>query len=184
MADLSTTKLTSKEYKQVYDAYYISLCLFADNYLDRMEMSKDIVQEVFINIWKKEIAFKSKLAIKSYLYTAVKNRCIDYLKSKEYKIKTKISDHELSILSSDDYFEKEVFLEEVSRLVHNAVNTLPNRCKEIMKLSLKGLGNTQISEELSLSISTIKAQKRIAYQKLRPLLKENIILFTFISCFF
>ncbi len=149
--------------------------MFANKYVEDLEHSKDVVQDVFVKVWKQEVEFENRLAVKTYLYTSVRNKCLDLLKSKAYKNKALLSEHELTLLTSENYFEKEVMIEEVNRVLYKAVNTLPERCKQIMKLSLSGLENAQISEELSLSINTVKAQKRIAYQKLRPILKESIL---------
>jgi RNA polymerase sigma-70 factor (family 1) len=162
------------EYKVLYDTYYSALCLFSNKYLNDLELSKDVVQEVFLKVWQKQIVFENETAIKSYLYTSVKNKCLDFFKSKEYKSKRKLSEEDVHIFESQSYFEKELLLEEVTRMVDVAVNTLPFKCKEIISLSLKGLKNNQISEELSVSINTVKTQKRIAYQKLRPILKVLI----------
>jgi len=173
------SKRSSKsKLKKMYTQYYTSLCLFSNKYVKELDLSKDIVQEVFIKIWKKQVVFESELALKSYLYTATKNKCLDYLKSKKYKKDRELSSLELALLTSDSYFKKEVLLEEVSRTVRQAVDTLPFKCKEIISLSLNGLKNEQIDEELDVSINTVKTQKRIAYKKLRPILK-NIYLIVF-----
>ncbi|GAA4238378.1 RNA polymerase sigma-70 factor [Postechiella marina] len=164
-------------YKKLFDTFYTSLCVFSNKYTNNIEISKDIVQEVFIKIWKEQIILKDDFNVKGYLYTIVKNKSLDYLKSKEYKNHVKVNnDINLSLLTSQTYFEKHVLIEETSRLVNQAVNTLPYKCKRIIHLSLKGLGNKQISEELSISLNTVKTQKRIAYQKLRPLLKSAYLL--------
>ncbi|MGY6647542.1 RNA polymerase sigma-70 factor [Wenyingzhuangia sp. IMCC45574] len=175
MNSIQKIRLSLKEYKELYNDLYFSLCLFADKYVKDLELSKDLVQDVFVKIWKDEIEFQSKNAIKSYLYNAVRNKCLDTLKNKSYQAKKPLTEVELAILESDSYFEKEVLIEEVSTALHNAVNTLPEKCRQIMRLSLRGLENSQISEELSLSVNTVKAQKRIAYQKLKPILKESIL---------
>jgi len=165
-----------KEYKVLFDTFYTSLCLFSNKYLDDIDLSKDIVQEVFIKIWDQEIIFENEFTIKSCLYTSVRNKSLDYLRSKEYKVNRKLSIEDIKVLESDVYFEKEVLLEEYSRVVTRAIDTLPSKCKEIINLSLKGFKNEQISEELSISMNTVKTQKRIAYRKLRPLLKGYYIL--------
>lgn len=169
------TILSLKEFKELYNTFYFSLCLFADRYMNDIELSKDLVQDVFVKIWNNKTPFESELAIKTYLYRSVRNKCFDVLKSKDFKSKSKLTDYDLSVIESESFYEKEIFIEEVSRIIDTAVNTLPKKCAVIIKLSLKGLCNTQISEELSVSISTVKAQKRIAYQKLRPLLKQSVL---------
>jgi len=173
---IKNNKFSSKDYKSLYNTFYTSLCLFTNKYLNDLDLSKDVVQEVFITIWNQKIVFKNDSAIKSYLYTAAKNRSLDYLKSKEYRVKRKLTDEDYKILESNTYFEKEMLVKEVTRMVDEAVNKLPYKCKEIIKLSLQGFKNEQISEQLSISINTVKTQKRIAYQKLRPMLKGSYIL--------
>ncbi|MGC6431253.1 MAG: RNA polymerase sigma-70 factor [Jejuia sp.] len=171
MKSTNATKLSYDLYKKTFNSLYPSLCLFATKYIDSLELAKDLVQDVFIKIWDKDMSFDNEEFLKSYLYTAVKNKALDTLKSKEYKKKAVFDIEALKLISTNSYFEKQVLIEETSRLVHEAVNTLPYKCKRIISLSLKGLENKQISEELAISLNTVKTQKRIAYQKLRPLLK-------------
>ncbi|WP_417371696.1 sigma factor [Gelidibacter japonicus] len=75
-------KLKLSEYKGLFDRLDASLCLFANKYLGDLKVSKDIVQDVFIKIWEDKIEFHNEITTKSYLYTSVKNKSLDYLKSK------------------------------------------------------------------------------------------------------
>ena len=83
-------------------------------------------------------------------------------------------------LETEPFFLREVVILETSSIIENAINTLPNKCAQIIKLSIKDFTNAQIAEELGISINTVKAQKKIAYKKLRPLLKDYFILIAFI----
>lgn len=184
MNAVTTNSLSLKEYKVLFDTYHTSLCLFANKYLRDIDASKDVVQDVFVKLWHQQIVIKDENAIKSYLYTSVKNKSLDYLKSKNYNSFQQLSKKELEFFESDSFFEKELLLEEVERMVDIAVNTLPFKCKEIIRLSLKGFKNNQISEELCISINTVKTQKKIAYQKLRPVLKVMFCFFILLMiCF-
>ena len=159
-------------YDELYNSLYASLCVFSNKYVNNLEKSKDIVQEVFIKIWNHKILLEEEDALKAYLYISIRNKSLDYLKSKEFKLKRKAVKIDIAVLESDDYFEKEVLIEEVSRLVDTALRTLPNKCREIVELSMKGRHNDEIAEELNISINTVKSQKKIAYKKLKPLLKD------------
>ena len=64
--------LTHKELKNCYNSLYTPLCLFANKYLNNIEQAEDIVQEVFIKVWEKQLSFPSNESLKSFLYTAVK----------------------------------------------------------------------------------------------------------------
>lgn len=180
MLTTGTYKLTLKEYKFFFNKLYTSLCLFSNKYVEDIEMSKDIVQEVFIKIWENQVEFKSENNVKSYLYTAVKNKSLDYLKSEISRSTSSLSTIEIEKLESEAFFFREVVLSEASNIIDDAVNKLPNKCAEIIRLSIKGLSNTEIAEELNLSINTIKTQKKIAYKRLKPLLKDYFIFMLFI----
>ncbi|MDD7886253.1 RNA polymerase sigma-70 factor [Flavivirga sp. 57AJ16] len=169
-----------KEYKSLFNKLYTSLCLFANNYLENLEVSKDIVQDVFIKIWEDKIEFKNENTIKSYLYTSVKNKSLDYLKSKRVKTTDHFSIDEMEQLETEPFFLREVVILETSKIIEEAINTLPNRCAQVIRLSIKNYSNAEIAEELNLSVNTVKAQKKIAYKRLKPLLKDYFILIAFI----
>ena len=138
-------KLTLKEYKNLFDKLYVTLCLFSNKYLNNIEASKDVVQDVFIKIWEDKIEFKNENTIKSYLYTAVKNKSLDHLKSKRYKSTDHFSTIELEKLETEPFFLREVVILETSNIIENAINTLPNKCAKIIRLSIKGYTNAEIA---------------------------------------
>ena len=170
-------KLSSdrNEYEGCFNELFTPLCLFAYSYVGDRQLSKDIVQDVFMVIWKKKIFLKPQVVLKSYLYTSVKNKSLDYLKSKYHKTNCKLANGNLEALGTNDFFLREMVISEVSEIVRNAVKTLPPKCKKIIELSLGELSNKDIAEELSISLNAVKTQKRLAYKKLRPLLKEHFI---------
>lgn len=143
-------------------------------------MSKDIVQDVFVKVWEDKIEFKNETNIKSYLYTSVKNKSLDYLKSKRYKSTDYFSTIKMEEVKTDAFFMREVVVLETSVIIENAINTLPNKCAQIIRLSAKNFTNAEIAESLSVSINTVKTQKKIAYKRLKPILKEHFIFIAFI----
>lgn len=173
-------QLSLIEYRKLFDTLYTSLCIFANKYLDNLDASKDVVQDVFIKVWERKIEFEDESTIKSYLYTSVKNKSIDYLRSKHYKKNENRTIEDIEKLNTEAFFLKEAVISETSSLIENAINTLPNRCAQVIRLSIKKFTNPQIAEELGISVNTVKTQKRLAYQKLRPLLKDYFILIAFI----
>ena len=173
-------KLTLKEYESLFDKLYLSLCLFSNNFVDNLDIAKDLVQEVFIKIWEDKIEFENENYIKSYLYTSVRNKSLDHLKSKRYKSTSTITENEMERLESQTFFLREVVVLEASSIIESAINTLPKKCASIIRLSIKEFTNAQIAKELGVSINTVKTQKKIAYKRLRPLLKDYFILIAFI----
>nr|WP_057781294.1 RNA polymerase sigma-70 factor [Formosa algae] len=171
--------MSLKSYKDVYDTLYVSLCIFAKSYVDNLDIAKDLVQDVFIKVWEEKIEFKNEIAVKSYLYTSVKNKSIDFLKSKRYKSTDNMSVKDIDALNKDSFYLKEVVIEEAASRIEEAINTLPNKCAQIIRLSIKDLTNTEIAQHLNISVNTVKAQKKIAYKRLRPLLKNYFVLIAF-----
>lgn len=153
--------------------------MFANGYVENLEASKDIVQNVFIKIWEDNVEFKSEATIKSYLYTSVKNKSLDYLKSKHYKSTEHVSSVKMEDLESNSFFMREVVILETSDIIEKAINTLPHKCAQIIRLSIKSLTNNEIATSLNISINTVKSQKKIAYKRLKPILKEHYILIAF-----
>ena len=173
---MDSSVLTLREFKGLFQSYYPSLCLFANSYLKDQEASKDAVQDVFIKIWEKRIEFENKNSAKAYLYKAVKNRCLDILKISHLKvINDTIEVESLEFVSEDSFFYKELMVIEISKAVEKAINSLHYKCAKIIDLRLKQYSNKEIADILSLSINTVKTQKKIAYQKLRPMLDKYYV---------
>jgi RNA polymerase sigma-70 factor (ECF subfamily) len=172
-------KLSLSDFSKLFNKNYSSLCLFALKYVENLDVSKDLVQDVFIKIWEDSIEFKSENSVKSFLYTAVRNKCMDHLKSKSVRTKVPLDPRQMEILDSDSFFLREVVVQESAAIIEKAINSLPIRCSEIVRLSAKGLTNDHIAEVLGLSVNTVKTQKRIAYSRMRPLLRDF-----FYFCFF
>lgn len=96
-------ELTLSEFKGFYKSLFPPLCFFANKYLNDLDTSKDVVQEVFMKILDNQITFQSERAIKSYLYTAVKNKCVNLINSKYYG-KTDYSLADIAYLSTEEFF--------------------------------------------------------------------------------
>lgn len=173
-------QLTLKEYEKAFDSLYTLLCLFANKYLNDLEASKDIVQVVFIKIWEDNIGFRSEENIKSYLYTSVKNKSLDYIKSKRVKSTEKLSSLKIEDIETEPFYLREVVVLETHSIIEKAIQTLPKKCAQIIRLSINNFTNPEIATELGISINTVKAQKKIAYKKLKPILKDYLILIAFV----
>lgn len=145
-----------------------------------MEVSKDMVQDVFVKIWEDKVEFQNENTIKSYLYTSVKNKSLDYLKSKRVKSTDHFSTSEMEKMETEPFFLREVVIVETSSIIENAINSLPQKCAQIIRLSIKDFTNAEIGEALGISINTVKTQKKIAHKRLKPLLKDYFILIAFI----
>ena len=155
-------------FDDIFGKLYPSVCLVANNFLHDMDVSQDIAQEVFIKFWKIRSNYNTINSIKTYLYVMVKNSCINYLKKESLKSRyLESSDKEIF-----ENFKNTILEEETYRILYQAINELPEQSAKIMKLTLDGLQNQEISERLGVSVNTVKTLKYNSIKKLRSQLKD------------
>lgn len=159
--------MSREGYKSLFDTLYPPLCLFANTYVNNMDTAEDIVQEVFIKIWEQKTQYINFYAIKSFLYKSVKNRCLDYLKSKYHKSVVLSADINFDTMLTEEFFLTQLTIIDTYSQLENAIKQLPDKCERVIRLSLQAYTNKEIAEEMSISKNTVKSQKRIAYEKLR-----------------
>ncbi|MCK0131592.1 RNA polymerase sigma-70 factor [Flavobacteriaceae bacterium F08102] len=157
-------------YKELFNTLYPPLCLFANRYLKDFDASKDIVQEVFIRFWTLKVKVQVPAVLKGYLYTAVKNKCLDQLKSARVKNTVSYDPRKIEQLDHADYFLAEIVTVETYTLLDKAIRSLPTKCEAIIRLSLCEYSTKDIAEELCIAPSTVRTQRQIAYEKLRKTL--------------
>jgi RNA polymerase sigma-70 factor (ECF subfamily) len=165
-----------------FNYYYPGLCVYAQKMISlQEEEARDIVQDVFVKFWNNRKELDIQISIRSYLFAAVKNKCLDLLRKKNRPVKSqKIS---IENDSSDESFETYVFAE-LETLFNNSLNKLPERCREIFELSrLHGLKNREIAEKLNLSEKTVENQITKALHILRVELKDYLPLLALFEFF-
>jgi RNA polymerase sigma-70 factor (family 1) len=163
-------------FKEFFDDFYPILCSFANRFLKNPDKSKDAAQEALVKFWEKRNDFDDIQWVKSFLYVVVKNNCINILN----KSKKKTDLTFLNELESESFFKKGIIEKETFMIVRKAVDTLSNRQKEIIELSMKGLKNPEIATQLNISLHTVHTTKKNAYRKLRELLKDKYYLLLFL----
>ena len=158
-------------FKELFDDYYVMLCVFAARYLRDDEQCKDVAQEVLSSYWERRECFDDIYKVKGYLYTATRNQCLNILRHE--KVNQDYLKDCAEGLESESLFEDHVIEQETYLLVHKAVEELPPQMRKIIKYSLEGLKNPQIAKELGIGEGSVKSLKQTAYRKLRERLKEH-----------
>ena len=72
-------KITIEEFDKIYSKYYSQLFYYAYGFVEDSETCRDIVSDVFGQAWE-NIERLERATIGSYLYSCVRNKCIDYLR--------------------------------------------------------------------------------------------------------
>lgn len=75
-------KLSKEGFEEVYKTYYSRLYYYCFQFIADEEVSKDLVNDVFEKLWLQRDELKAD-TLSSYLYTLIRNRCIDYMRHKK-----------------------------------------------------------------------------------------------------
>ena len=155
-------KLTDEaQFRFIFDKYYISLCMFANQYVEDDALAADIVQECFVKLWQLRDDFMYVHQIKSFLYTSVRNKSLNELE--HTKVMNEYAQKVIE-MGKNSFFQDKVIAEESYRILVDAIDKLPPQMKNIMKLALEGKTNPEIAEALNISGETVHSQKKIAYR--------------------
>lgn len=178
MKDLLIIEGLERREKIVFDYlfnyYYSSLCAFSMQYIDDHNSVEDLVQDFFVYLWVEAPKLKIKSSLKSYLFTAIKNRCLDY--QKHNKITEKYQAFILFSSDKEDNSTEQFFAEsELRQAIQTSLGKLPPRCREIFELSRSnGLSNQEISDKLSITKRTVELQISNSLKILRKELAEYL----------
>lgn len=165
------------EFKKVFDDFYQTLCVFAATFLKDNTLAADVVQETFVGLWEQYENFDNIHKIKGYLYTVVRHKCLNIIRDKEDFVR----EDELRMLEEVTIFNDILIERESYRIFYNAVDALPPQSRKIIYLAIDGLKNAEIAAELNIAETTVHRLKKLAYKKLRLLLKDYFyLIFVFV----
>jgi len=142
----------------VFNYYYSGLCAFGLQYLDDKDTAEDLVQDFFVHLWSQGSKLKINASLKSYLFTSIKNRCLDRIKHQ--KISEKYRNFVLfGVTDGESTVEHYIAEAELRFAIQSTMKKLSPRCREIFENSrLAGLSNHEISDKLGISKRTVELQ--------------------------
>ena len=143
-----------------FNLHYKALHYFAMGLLKDEALAEDVVETSFLKLYEKRTTIQSAITIKSFLYTTVRNHCLDKIKQQKRR-----KAHNKSFAYLQDNFEFISFKEEIKTqtlaIVLEAIEELPPVTQKVFKLFyLEGKSYDQIAEELNRSKETIRSQKK------------------------
>ena len=176
------------DFKKVYVAHFSKMKRFAQEYVLSEADAENIVQDVFLELWEKRAVLSMPVNLLAFLFTATKNRCVDFLRHKmivrettaklqeEQQLRLKMKFDSLEAFHQDFLTENDV-----EDILNKAIDSLPEKCREIfIKSRIEGKKQKEIAAELNISIHTVETQMGIAYKKLREVLKDYLPLLFFL----
>ncbi len=161
-------------FKTLYQSYYNRVLFYAKKYVDSIETSEEVVSEVFLKLWNKRKHIHIQSSFQSYLFTAIRNRCLDMIRkegSRHFE-----SDDVLQTLTSTHSNTQEIIQSnELYEKIEAAINKLPKDRRRIFLMSRnEGLRYKEIAEKLGISIKTVETQMGRSLKFLRETFKEEL----------
>ena len=154
-------------FQLLFELYYPKLVVFAKKYLGDLESARDVVQDFFLNLYESRRSLSIETSLKSYLYSSVKNRCLNQLRYQEVREK-----HMNMIWRSenapDPDLDEKLDATELEARIFEIVSRLPEQCRRIYIMSrVEEKRNKEIADELNLSVRTVETQISKALKTLR-----------------
>lgn len=151
-------------FENIFRKYSERIFFYANRFLKNEEESKDIVQEVFLKIWKYRESINENLIFEAFIFTIAKNTIFNIHKKKQ---------HEIAYANFVKYYlqfefgelEASLIYKDLERHTFAIINQLPPQQKKVFNLSrFKGLSHKEIAEQLNLSERTVEVHIRLALQ--------------------
>ena len=153
--------MSEQEFHSIYKLYHEKLCYFLNYYTHDEQAIEEVVQDVFVYLWK-ESANLNITYLKTYLYSSARNRMLNYLRNEHTRtiVLERWAKMELEERQAQDCIDRaEFFL---------LFETLPPKCREIFLMSRDEKKTyKEIAEEKDISVKTVEAQMGIALKRIR-----------------
>jgi RNA polymerase sigma-70 factor (ECF subfamily) len=166
--------VTRSDFEVLFKTHYSSLCSYANSFLRDVDASEEVVQEVMFKIWTNRKTLVIDTSMKSYLFRAVRNGCMNVLKHikvrDEYRSWREHAGDE-NLRSKED----DIIASELEQKIREAIDRLPMERRKVFVLSrYDGLTYGQIAEKLGISVKTVENQMGKALKTLREELAEYL----------
>ncbi len=163
----------------VYAKYFPRMVVFAVSFVGTAEAAEDIVQDVFLKLHQLKYEFEREAALKSFLYTTVRNKAIDRLRAEQrsQKINQKIG---------EDYLDETLLNDELDGdlvyLLAQALRDLPPQSKKVIELLYENdLSYREVADRLGISPNTVKNLRKFALNLLRKKFDGRKLLSLFLT---
>lgn len=175
------------DFDNLFLKYHQPLFLYTLKFIEDEAEALDLVQDIFIAVWEKRKYFDVDDQVKAYLFSSVKNSCLNYIKHQkvvktfEFHAALQLKEMEAAYYKSGEtsLIEKEMF-----QKINSAVDSLTDVYKEIIILSrYEGLKNKEIAERLNIPVRTVETRifRAIAQLKEKISVQSLLLLFLYKS---
>ena len=175
----TTGRLDSQAFEELFKEYFAPLMAFSRRILADEDDAREVVHQVFINLWEKRNEIDLSISLKSYLFTSVNNRSLNVIRDRK-----KFSSEEVPERAGEWDVSAQIEAMELEEKIRGAIEALPERCREIFELNrFDGLRYREIAEQLDISVKTVENQMSKALKILREQLAKYLTILLWLMLF-
>lgn len=156
----------ARAFEVLYARYWKHLMDLACRKLPSKEKAEDIIQEIFISLYQKKDSITFTVSLQAYLVQALKYKILN-----EYRSLRVRADYQQRLFLNTHCkidFANHVETKELQHRIHRSISSLPEKCRQVFRLSRwEDQSNKSISNQLSISVSTVEKHISKALQALR-----------------
>lgn len=156
-------------FNEIFHRYYNLLLSYTCRRLNDTEISKDLINDAFADIWEKRLTVNIPGELIAFLYTVMKNRIVNHYRHKN--VKQKYANYfQRSPDQTYNGTDHLVRHNDLQRKIEKEIVDLPEKMRIVFELSRKkGLNRIEISEYLDMPENTVKTnlQRALAILKKR-----------------
>jgi RNA polymerase sigma-70 factor (ECF subfamily) len=153
-----------RDFELLFETHFEDLMAFVYGYVRNQEISRDIVHDAFMALWRRREVLDTRLSPKAYLYKLSRNMSLNYLRHQRV-----ILTNEQSIITHEKDMRQE--MDDYDRsyeLLAKFVNKLPEKQRAVLKMCfVEGKMYKEIAVDLGISVNTVKTHLKRAIQSLR-----------------
>jgi RNA polymerase sigma-70 factor, ECF subfamily len=167
------TGLDERSFEMLFKERFKELVFFAQRYVKDLDSAREITHDAFIALWEKRKTIDVTRSVNSWLMTSIHNKCLNHLRdNKKFDQNILALEH---LLSEPDQGYDKLVSEETTAMIHQAIDELPEKCREIFKMNrFDNLKYQEIADALGISIKTVETQMSKALQHMRTRLQPYL----------
>ena len=168
-------KGSEKAFYTFYTLLFANLLKYVRQIVKDTLIAEDIVQDVFVKIWRDRDSINIVGSVQAYIYKMAHHASINHLEhlaTSKNKVNRTVSDEEWQFIRdtyqvNDDVMEH-IEMEELDACIRSAIDTLPAKCKEVFMLSrYDDMTNEEIAQKLGISVNTVRTHLYHAVEVIR-----------------
>ena len=166
-------------FEELFKKYFASLMAFSRKILGDEDDAREVVHQVFINLWEKRDEIDLSTSLKSYLFTSVNNRSLNVIRDRK-----KFSSQEVPEQAGEWDVSAQLESMELEEKIREAIASLPERCRVIFELNrFDGMKYSEIAGHLDISVKTVENQMTKALKLLREQVAKYLAIILWLLLF-